>query len=63
MMFDLWSVYSGERFRASGPSCLYFFYLCIFFDLQLLISNITLVKMHLRGFCLILKEADTYKDI
>ena len=22
MMFDLWPVYSGERFRASGPSCL-----------------------------------------
>ena len=24
-MFDFWPVYSGERFRASGPSC----YLCI----------------------------------
>ena len=22
MMFDLWPVYSGERFMASGPSCL-----------------------------------------
>ena len=22
MVFDLWPVYSGERFRASGPSCL-----------------------------------------
>ena len=22
MMFDLWPVYSGERFRASWPSCL-----------------------------------------
>ena len=21
-MFDFWPVYSGERFRASGPSCL-----------------------------------------
>ena len=21
MMFDLWPVYSGERFRASWPSC------------------------------------------
>ena len=23
-MFDFWSVYSGERFRASWPSCFYF---------------------------------------
>ena len=22
-MFDFWPVYSGERFRASGPSCLF----------------------------------------
>ena len=21
--FDLWPVYSGERFKASGPSCFY----------------------------------------
>ena len=26
MMFDLWPVYSGERFRASGPSCVKAFY-------------------------------------
>ena len=24
MMFDLWPVYSGERFRASWPSCIIF---------------------------------------
>ena len=24
-VFDLWSVYSGERLRASGPSCLYIY--------------------------------------
>ena len=23
MMFDLWPVYSGERFRASWPSCFF----------------------------------------
>ena len=27
MMFDLWPVYSGERFRALGPYCSFFFFL------------------------------------
>ena len=26
MMFDLWPVYSGERFRASWPPCFFFFF-------------------------------------
>ena len=29
-MFDFWPVYSGERFRASGPSC---------YDIGLLVVN------------------------
>ena len=33
MMFDLWPVYSGERFRASWPSCFFFLFFCFFFFL------------------------------
>ena len=48
MMFDLWPVYSGERFRASWPSCFsllsglcLLFYLFIFFVLIKLLNYVS----------------------
>ena len=33
--FDLWPVYSGERFRAPGPSCFLFLILLLFYNAYL----------------------------
>ena len=42
-MFDFWSVYSGERFRASWPSCL--------LELKALLLYILLMKENIFKCC------------
>ena len=42
-MFDFWPIYSGERFRASGPSCFFSMNKALKFCLQSTIGNNDLI--------------------